>query len=102
MPAADRLSWRAVGGAIDLFVLAGPTPLDVMDQLTQVVGRPAMMPPWALGWHQSRYGYKSVWEVQGVVEEYARAGIPLEAMWSDIDHMDRWKDFTFDPVRLSS
>lgn len=29
-------------------------PPAVMDQLTAVVGRPAMMPYWALGWHQCK------------------------------------------------
>lgn len=56
MPAEDRLSWRAIGGMIDLFVFLGPTPLDVMDQLTAVIGRPAMQPRWALGWHQCKVG----------------------------------------------
>ena len=98
IPAPDRLSWRVIGGIVDLFILAGPTPTDVLDQLTQVVGRPAMMPYWSLGWQQSKYGYKSIWEVEEVLTNYSRAGIPLEAIYTDIDHMDRWKDFTFDPV----
>lgn len=36
------------------FVFIGPTPLDVMEQFTRVVGRPAMQPWWAFGFHQSR------------------------------------------------
>jgi hypothetical protein len=51
----DVLSWRAIGGMVDLFVMVGPTPLDVMQQLTRVVGRPALPPYWALGYHQAGY-----------------------------------------------
>lgn len=96
IPASDRLSWRVTGGELDFFILVGPTPADVMDQFTQVIGRPAFMPYWSLGWHQCKYGYRSIWEVEQVVDNYSRAGIPLEAAWTDIDHMSRWKDFTFD------
>ncbi|KAL4423393.1 hypothetical protein ABPG77_004324 [Micractinium sp. CCAP 211/92] len=97
VPTQDKLSWRVTGGVLDMFILTGPTPLNVMDQLTAVVGRPAMMPYWSLGWHQCKYGYRSVWEVQQVVANYSAAGLPLEAIWTDIDHMDGWRDFTFHP-----
>lgn len=33
----------------------GPTPQHVAEQYQEVVGRPAMPPRWALGFHQSRY-----------------------------------------------
>ncbi|KAL4448263.1 hypothetical protein ABPG75_005482 [Micractinium tetrahymenae] len=97
VPTPDKLSWRVTGGVLDMFILVGPTPLAVMDQLTAVVGRPAMMPFWSLGWHQCKYGYRSVWEVEQVVANYSAAGLPLEAIWTDIDHMDSWRDFTFHP-----
>ena len=32
VPTEDRLSWRVTGGVLDMFLLAGPTPLAVSGQ----------------------------------------------------------------------
>lgn len=50
----DTIQFRIVGGIIDLYFLAGPTPNAVNDQLTQIIGRPVMPPYWAMGLMQSK------------------------------------------------
>ena len=51
---SNTLQFRAVGGVLDFYFLLGPSPMDVLDQLTSIVGRPVMPPYWSLGLMQSK------------------------------------------------
>ena len=93
-----QLTWLVTGGVLDFYIFSGPSANDVVSQYVQFVGMPYFPPKWTFGWHQSRYGYRSVVELREVVENYRAADIPLDVIWSDIDYMDAWRDFTVDPI----
>lgn len=96
---SEKLTWRLLGGSVDLFFFGGPTPADVTKQFVMsAAGAPAMQNYWAFGYHQCRWGYHNWTETREVVETLRDFDIPMETIWLDIDYMDQYRDFTLDPV----
>lgn len=95
----ENLTWRLLGGSIDLFFYAGPNQAEVTKQyLKSLDALPAMQSYWTLGFHLCRWGYRNWTETKEVVETMKAFNIPLETIWLDIDYMDQYRDFTLDPV----
>ena len=93
-----KMRYRTIGGILNFYVFTGSLPQQVVKQYHQVIGTPVMIPYWSLGFHHTRWGYKTIDDVQKVVDGYKNHKIPLEVMWADIDYMDKFKLFTLDPV----
>ncbi len=92
---AQLLSYEArAGEAFGVYLFAGAEPKRVLEAYSALTGRTPLPPLWALGHHQSRYGYKSEEEVRGVVARLQRDKIPTDAIWLDIDYQDGNAPFT--------
>ncbi len=100
MASSDPAEWsvRAAGGVVDQYVIAGPGIPDVVERYTRLTGRIPLPPRWSIGYHQSKWGYSPDQKVVAVADELRSRSIPADAMWLDIQHMDGFRSFTWDPV----
>lgn len=98
----QRLTWRTLGGSIDLTFYAGPTQVEVTKQYQlSTIGLPAMQQYNTLGFHQCRWGYNNWSEFEDVLANFERFEIPLEYLWADIDYMHGYRNFDNDQHRFS-
>jgi alpha 1,3-glucosidase len=88
-------------GTLDIFVLLGPTPTEVVRQYTALTGTAHLPQLWTLGYHQSRYSYDTQEEVQNVISGFDSNNFQLDAIWLDIDYTDSYKYFTWNPGTFS-
>jgi alpha-glucosidase len=82
--------------SLDHYLIAGPRMADVVDRYTRLTGRPALPPRWALGFHQSRWGWPDGTTLEAIAERFRRDGIPADALWLDIQHLRGFRTFTID------
>ena len=94
----DGNDWKITqiktSGVTDQFIILNDQISEVVHEYIELVGHPIMVPEWALGWHQCRYGYNNTEDVNNVVENFIKYDIPLDVMWTDIDYMEAYKDFS--------
>lgn len=100
MAAADpaRMTLSTAGDEVDQYLVAGPAMRDVIERYTRLTGRMPLPPRWSLGYHQSRWGYSPDTEVLSVATELRNRKMPADAIWLDIQHLDGFRSFTWDPV----
>lgn len=99
---ADRnaISFGAEGGPLDFYILAGPTPKDVLRQYAFLSGAPPLPPRWAFGYQQSRWSYSPEAKVREIAGRLRADKIPSDVIWLDIDYQDRYRPFTVDKQRF--
>jgi len=48
------IQYRVIGGVLDFYVVAGPEPKAVIEQYSELLGKPLWTPTWAFGFHLCR------------------------------------------------
>lgn len=86
-------------GALRYYLIAGPIPR-LVERFSELTGRPELPPVWSLGYHQSRWGYKSEADIREVVAGFDANQLPLSAIHLDIDYMDGYRVFSVDQERF--
>ena len=94
------IEFTSDGPACPVIVLDRASPQEVMRGLAGLVGTLPLPPRWALGYHQCRYSYVPDARVRQVADEFRARRIPCDVLWLDIDYMDGYRIFTFDPARF--
>ncbi|MBI5538267.1 MAG: DUF5110 domain-containing protein [Deltaproteobacteria bacterium] len=94
----DQYAIEAWGGIVDQYVIPGPTMAEVLQRYARLTGPAALPPRWALGYHQSRWGYSPASQLEQIGQEFRDRSIPADGLWLDIQHMDGLRTFTWDPA----
>ncbi len=91
---ADTLKVACEGKDLNLFVIDGDSPYEIVKQFRKAIGQSYIPPKYAFGFGQSRWGYKTKEDFRKVVDGHRENNIPLDMVYMDIDYMQDFKDFT--------
>ena len=75
---------------------------EIVNQFRTLIGQSYVPPKWAFGYQQSRWSYEDEKAVRNIAEQFELHDIPVDAIYLDIDYMERYKDFTISEERFAS
>ncbi|HTA16927.1 MAG TPA: TIM-barrel domain-containing protein, partial [bacterium] len=96
----DGVSFSTDGPLFPVYLMPGSSPQEVLEKLAALTGKIPLPPKWALGYHQCRYSYFPDSKVREIAAQFRARHIPADVIWLDINYMDQYKIFTFDPVKF--
>ena len=99
--AVERVQFSVSGEQLEYFVIAGPTPKDVLGRYTALTGRPPVVPAWSYGLWLST-SFTTDYDEQTVnsfLDEMAARELPVSVFHFDCFWMREfnWCDFEWDP-----
>ncbi len=79
----DQLEYTTQSGNVSYFLIAGNND-EILNSYTTLTGKQPLPPRWALGFIQSRFGYKSAKETIETAKKTIAAGYPIDATVLDL------------------
>ncbi|MEZ6319012.1 MAG: glycoside hydrolase family 31 protein [Phycisphaerales bacterium] len=97
---AHQIRFATEGPPCWVYLIDGSSPQQVLERLATLIGTMPLPARWTLGYHQCRYSDEPAARVEQIAREFRQRRIPCDVIWMDIDYMDRFRIFTFDPVKF--
>ena len=94
---ADDVVFESEGPAFRVIVIERQNVRQLMQALADLTGHMELPPLWSLGYHQCRHTYYPDGRVMEIADQLRQHHIPSDVIWMDIDYMDGYRIFTFDP-----
>ncbi len=99
--AVERVQFSVPGEVLEYFVIAGPTPADVLRRYTALTGRPPVVPAWSYGlWLSTSFttAYDEA-TITSFIDEMTARELPVSVFHFDCFWMREfnWCDFAWDP-----
>lgn len=85
---------------LDLYIFEGETPMDIIKKFRSAIGKSYAPPKWAFGFQQSRWSYPDKANIENIADQFIKNDIPCDAIYLDIDYMEKFKNFTIDENRF--
>ncbi len=96
-------TWKVEShGTPTVWLLPGTSLAEPASAYRGLTGAATLPPRWAFGFQQSRWGYGSADTVRQIAQSFHEFDLPLDAIWLDIQHLDGFRTFTFDPVAFAN
>ncbi len=91
-----KFSYTAYGGELSYFFIASPTIPQQLEKYTWLTGRQPLPPRWALGYIQSKYGYRNSTEAAQMIQTMRQDKIPCDAIILDLYWFKNMGDLSWD------
>ncbi|PEN13431.1 hypothetical protein CRI94_08910 [Longibacter salinarum] len=89
---SGRFAYTSEYGAVSYVVIATDDIREQLRHYTWLTGRQPMPPKWALGYIQSKYGYRTEAQARGVVDTLREKGFPVDAVVLDLHWFEHMGD----------
>jgi len=91
----DYYFFSAEGGELLFYLFYGPQFNKIINQYTNLTGKPSMPPLWALGFIQSKCTYRDWNDMDEVIDTFRKKNIPMDCIVLDGDWHENMVNFKF-------
>lgn len=94
---SDQITFDTEGALFNVYVIDRKSPQEVLKGLAELTGTIDLPPRWSLGYQQCRFSYGTEERVREIADTFREKKLPCDVIWMDIDYMDGYRVFTFNP-----